>query len=377
MHEKFGARLRQRRLDQGIALSLIAEQTKIKHSLLEALERDDVSHWPAGIFRRAYIRTYAQAIGLDPDVIVREFLEAHPEPQEVFETALAGALATGARMDSGPPTRLRTLVGSALGSLSRLARGPIVREPSAAATALDPRPTEPCLAVPLEVPDVHAHLLGPPEMADDAPVQAVQMEAAPAAEPDAPATAPEVTVAPARQEAPPAPGPQQKDGPDLFDLAQLCTDFVVADTVAVVEPLLQEAARLVGASGLIVWIWDESIEGLTPALAYGYSDRVLAQLPTVKSGDDNPTAGAFRTGRAWVTPGSSVASGAIVVPLPAPSGSVGVLALEVPNGDEREEAVRAVAAIVAALIAQFVTRAPTTVSEPGEDVMVCRSSVGG
>ena len=53
MLESFGARLRRRRDEHGIALVTIAEQTKIKVSLLEALERDDVSHWPSGIFRRA------------------------------------------------------------------------------------------------------------------------------------------------------------------------------------------------------------------------------------------------------------------------------------------------------------------------------------
>src|SRR5438132_14312457 len=83
MPESFGARLRQRREQQQIALASVAEQTKIGLSLLEALERDDVSHWPAGIFRRAFIRAYAQTIGLDPGVVVREFLELHPDPIEL------------------------------------------------------------------------------------------------------------------------------------------------------------------------------------------------------------------------------------------------------------------------------------------------------
>ncbi|PYR57439.1 MAG: hypothetical protein DMF91_19450, partial [Acidobacteria bacterium] len=39
-----------------------------------------MSHWPAGIFRRAFIRAYAQAIGLDPAVVVGEFLEIYPDP---------------------------------------------------------------------------------------------------------------------------------------------------------------------------------------------------------------------------------------------------------------------------------------------------------
>ena len=90
MPDSFGARLRQRREERQIALSSIADDTKIKLTLLEALERDDVSHWPSGIFRRAYIKAYAHMIGLDPDEVVREFLEVHPEPAEV---AAAAALA--------------------------------------------------------------------------------------------------------------------------------------------------------------------------------------------------------------------------------------------------------------------------------------------
>ena len=136
MSENFGARLRQRREEQDVALITIAEQTKIKLSLLDALERDDVSQWPAGIFRRAFIRAYAHAIGLNPDVVVREFLEVHPNPVEVV--AAAAALASeveSARVSAGPPTRLRHLVGSAIGSLSRLRRPAPVEDPVVAVRA--------------------------------------------------------------------------------------------------------------------------------------------------------------------------------------------------------------------------------------------------
>src|SRR5690349_6563924 len=74
MAESFGARLRQQRERQLIALSTIADQTKINQSLLEGLEQDDVSYWPCGIFRRSFIRAYAQSIGLEPEAVVREFL---------------------------------------------------------------------------------------------------------------------------------------------------------------------------------------------------------------------------------------------------------------------------------------------------------------
>src|ERR687893_2468199 len=95
MPDSFGARLRRQREQQNIPLVTIAEQTKIKVSLLEALERDDVSRWPVGIFRRAYIRTYAHAIGLSPDQVLREFLERYPDPVSEAEPVAAIAAAHG------------------------------------------------------------------------------------------------------------------------------------------------------------------------------------------------------------------------------------------------------------------------------------------
>jgi len=78
----FGRRLRRERERRKIALASIAENSKISASLLEALERDDVSRWPSGIFRKSFIRAYAQAIGLDPDETTREFLERFPDPHD-------------------------------------------------------------------------------------------------------------------------------------------------------------------------------------------------------------------------------------------------------------------------------------------------------
>jgi cytoskeletal protein RodZ len=78
----FGPRLRHERERRQITLKSIAEDTKISRSLLEALERDDVSRWPTGIFRRAFVRSYAEAIGLNADEVVREFAERFPDPNE-------------------------------------------------------------------------------------------------------------------------------------------------------------------------------------------------------------------------------------------------------------------------------------------------------
>ena len=116
MPDKLGSRLRQVREGQGIALATIASDTKIGLSLLEGLEGNDVSHWPSGIFRRSFIRAYAQAIGLDPDPIVAEFLEHFPDPREaVTPASILSARAADPSARERTPTRLGVLWKAAVG----------------------------------------------------------------------------------------------------------------------------------------------------------------------------------------------------------------------------------------------------------------------
>src|SRR5258707_2759941 len=75
----FGARMRQAREQRGVSLRQIAERTKISVSQLEALERNDISRLPGGIFSRAFVRSYAAEIGVDPEQTVREFLSQFPD----------------------------------------------------------------------------------------------------------------------------------------------------------------------------------------------------------------------------------------------------------------------------------------------------------
>ena len=74
----FGARMRQVREQRGVSLREIADATKISVSALEALERNDISRLPGGIFSRGFVRSYAEQIGIDPEQTVREFLSQFP-----------------------------------------------------------------------------------------------------------------------------------------------------------------------------------------------------------------------------------------------------------------------------------------------------------
>jgi transcriptional regulator with XRE-family HTH domain len=81
--DRLGHRLRMERERRKIALESVAEKTKISIGLLRDLERDHLSRWPGGIFRRAFVRSYAQAIGVDPDRTLEEFLALYPDPPQL------------------------------------------------------------------------------------------------------------------------------------------------------------------------------------------------------------------------------------------------------------------------------------------------------
>jgi len=74
----FGSRMRHAREQRGVSLRQIAETTKISVSQLEALERNDISRLPGGIFSRAFVRSYAAEVGVDPEQTVRDFLSQFP-----------------------------------------------------------------------------------------------------------------------------------------------------------------------------------------------------------------------------------------------------------------------------------------------------------
>src|ERR1700704_2473780 len=75
----FGGKLRDARERRGISLRQIANATKISVAALEALERSDISRLPGGIFTRAFVRSYATEVGLDPEQTIRDFMAQFPE----------------------------------------------------------------------------------------------------------------------------------------------------------------------------------------------------------------------------------------------------------------------------------------------------------
>jgi len=75
----FGGKMKRAREERGVSLRHIADETKISVAFLEALERNDISRLPGGIFSRAFVRSYAIEIGVDPEQAVRDFIVQFPD----------------------------------------------------------------------------------------------------------------------------------------------------------------------------------------------------------------------------------------------------------------------------------------------------------
>lgn len=90
----------------------LARSTKINASILEALEHDEIDKLPAPFYTRAFIRTYATEVGLDPEIILSHYLsEYEPEPtiapaeQAVVDASERRSVVNPApRMQFQPPT---------------------------------------------------------------------------------------------------------------------------------------------------------------------------------------------------------------------------------------------------------------------------------
>src|SRR5262245_6937304 len=76
--ETFITRLRRHRERHRISLDEIVSETRIRREQLEAFEAGDLTNWPRGLYARAWVRAYANVVGLDPIDTVDEFCKLFP-----------------------------------------------------------------------------------------------------------------------------------------------------------------------------------------------------------------------------------------------------------------------------------------------------------
>jgi hypothetical protein len=151
-----------------------------------------------------------------------------------------------------------------------------------------------------------------------------------------------------------APAPIVRPAIDLPGVASLCSDLArVMDTQAL-PAILERAAAVLDAPGIVLWIADPDGRELSPIITHGYSPQLVSRLGTILRDAENATASAFRTSLVQTVKTDAISNGAIAAPLVTPAGCVGVMAAEVRNEGERDAAKLAVATIVAAQLATLV-----------------------
>jgi cytoskeleton protein RodZ len=104
---EIGATLREARMRARIDVSEIEAQTKIRAKYLRALENEEWGLLPGPTFVKSFLRTYAQALGLDGKALVEEYRLEHERPNEgMLEPIISSPQRARRRAQASGPSRL-------------------------------------------------------------------------------------------------------------------------------------------------------------------------------------------------------------------------------------------------------------------------------
>lgn len=161
-------------------------------------------------------------------------------------------------------------------------------------------------------------------------------------------------VEPVRFEAP-LPRARAAITPKLITTAQLCGELARITESKQLPGLLERAAKVLEASGVIAWVADPTGSELRPAMSYGYTDQAVAKMGGIPREASNAVAAAYRSSEMRTVAGDNLTNGALVAPLMTADGCIGVLSAEMKGGSEKDESSQALATIFAAQLATLVS----------------------
>ena len=164
-------------------------------------------------------------------------------------------------------------------------------------------------------------------------------------------------IEPIRFEAP-LPKARAAVTPRLLTTAQLCRELARVEESRQLPNLLERAAKVLDASGIIVWVAEPSRQSLAPAIAHGYDHRTVARMGSIHRDANNAAAAAYRSSEVRTVAGDATTSGAVIVPLMTSDGCIGVMSAEMKAGSEKDESSQALATIFAAQLATIVATPP-------------------
>ena len=159
---RVGEELREARIALGVSLEDAAAQLRINKRYLQALEEGRVKDLPGAAYAVGFVRSYATALGLDPDEAVRRFRDVsgpavtksgdlvfpEPVPRRGIPTGVLAALGLALAMGgyiawyqwSGRGERVVDAVPPLPPRLERAAEGPVTQETPPAPVVEPPAP---------------------------------------------------------------------------------------------------------------------------------------------------------------------------------------------------------------------------------------------
>lgn len=157
----------------------------------------------------------------------------------------------------------------------------------------------------------------------------------------------------------PAPAVEPPVAPEAIDLqaaAAVCASMAKASSAAELREVLADAADVLGATGLIVWLG--AGEELFPVLGHGYDPRMLARIGPLSRQAPNATAIAWRQVEMQSVAGDQGRASALVAPMVGAQGCIGVLSVELAAGRELDRSLHAVTRMFAAQLSTIVAAWP-------------------
>ncbi|WP_428892416.1 helix-turn-helix domain-containing protein [Facklamia sp. P9177] len=70
---ELGTRLREARVNKGYTLNTLQQMTKIQKKYLQAIEEGQLEELPGNFYARAFVKQYADMVGLDGDTLLKEY----------------------------------------------------------------------------------------------------------------------------------------------------------------------------------------------------------------------------------------------------------------------------------------------------------------
>ena len=140
---------------------------------------------------------------------------------------------------------------------------------------------------------------------------------------------------------------------DLVPAAELCAEIARADSGEALAALVERAAGVIGASGVVVWL--ASGDELVPALTHGYGPHARGLLGTLPLSEENVTTRAWHSGDVQGVDGDARSRAALAAPMFQGARRTGVLSVELADGVKPDALPRALTRILAAQFATAVS----------------------